>query len=82
MLPPLAQQPQEPSPTAARFRAQTPRRPRRRRLESWLWTGPLGHLAGGAVDFLEALARYWIARVRRARSAEPARRGSGGRTER
>lgn len=69
MLAPLAQTPQEPSLTAARFRAQTPRRPRRRRLESWLWTGPLGHLAGGTIDFLVALARYWIARARRARSA-------------
>jgi hypothetical protein len=36
------------------------------RLESWLWTGALGHFAGGLVDFAEALGRYWIARTRRA----------------
>jgi hypothetical protein len=29
-----------------------------RRLETWLWTGPLGHLIGGTLDFAEALARY------------------------
>ncbi|HEV3318992.1 MAG TPA: hypothetical protein VG053_04560 [Solirubrobacteraceae bacterium] len=35
-----------------------------RRLETWLWTGPLGHLLGGGVDFGIALARYLLARVR------------------
>jgi hypothetical protein len=35
-----------------------------RRAETWLWTGPVGHLLGGSLDFLEALARYVIARVR------------------
>jgi hypothetical protein len=33
-------------------------------LETWLWTGPLGHLLGGGVDFGIALARYLLARVR------------------
>jgi hypothetical protein len=35
-----------------------------RRLETWLWTGPLGHLLGGALDFAHALARYLFARIR------------------
>jgi hypothetical protein len=34
-----------------------------RRLESWLWTGPLGHFVGGAADFATALARYGVARL-------------------
>jgi hypothetical protein len=38
--------------------------PARRRLEAWLWSGPVGHLVGGALDFLEALARYLLARLR------------------
>ncbi len=29
-----------------------------RRAETWLWTGPAGHLLGGTLDFLVALARY------------------------
>jgi hypothetical protein len=33
-------------------------------LETWLWTGPLGHLLGGALDFGQALARYLLARAR------------------
>ncbi|HEY1689082.1 MAG TPA: hypothetical protein VGF95_09495 [Solirubrobacteraceae bacterium] len=33
-----------------------------RAFETWLWTGPLGHLAGGAADFAAALAHYGIAR--------------------
>jgi hypothetical protein len=37
---------------------------RHRRVETWAWTGPLGHLAGGGLDFLEALARYLLARAR------------------
>ncbi|HEY7830527.1 MAG TPA: hypothetical protein VIC06_08190 [Solirubrobacteraceae bacterium] len=36
-----------------------------RRVETWLWTGPAGHLLGGTLDFIQALARYL--RVRRAR---------------
>jgi hypothetical protein len=36
---------------------------RARRLERWLWTGPIGHLVGGALDFAQALAHY--ARERR-----------------
>ncbi|MGH2911617.1 MAG: hypothetical protein ACRDJ3_03985 [Solirubrobacteraceae bacterium] len=31
---------------------------RAHRLETWLWTGPFGHLVGGMLDFTEALARY------------------------
>ncbi|MDQ6810916.1 MAG: hypothetical protein M3Z95_03330 [Actinomycetota bacterium] len=38
--------------------------PPARRLETWLWTGPAGHLIGGALDFAQALARYALARVR------------------
>ncbi|HTA14665.1 MAG TPA: hypothetical protein VK781_07390 [Solirubrobacteraceae bacterium] len=33
-----------------------------RRLETWLWTGPVGHLVGGALDFAEALGQYVHAR--------------------
>jgi uncharacterized membrane-anchored protein len=39
------------------------RTPRHRRAETWAWTGPLGHLVGGAFDFLAALARYLLARA-------------------
>jgi hypothetical protein len=35
-----------------------------KRLETWLWTGPVGHFAGGALDFAGALARYLLARAR------------------
>jgi hypothetical protein len=35
-----------------------------RRAEGRLWTGPVGHLLGGALDFLEALARHLRARAR------------------
>jgi hypothetical protein len=35
-----------------------------RRLETWLWTGPVGHLLGGSLDFAGALARYARARAR------------------
>lgn len=35
-----------------------------RRLETWLWTGPIGHLAGGTLDFTQALARYARAKAR------------------
>jgi hypothetical protein len=42
--------------------------PRRRspvqRAETWLWSGPVGHFAGSALDFTEALVRYWRARAR------------------
>jgi hypothetical protein len=40
------------------------RRPRIARAETWLLTGPIGHFAGGAIDFLEALARYLLAWIR------------------
>jgi hypothetical protein len=36
----------------------------RQRAETWLWTGPVGHLLGGALDFLQALTRYALARAR------------------
>jgi hypothetical protein len=39
-----------------------------RRLETWLWTGPVGHLIGGGLDFGQALARYLLARARGQRS--------------
>jgi hypothetical protein len=35
-----------------------------RRFETWLLTGPVGHLVGGGLDFCEALARYLLAKVR------------------
>jgi hypothetical protein len=35
-----------------------------RHLEAWLWTGPAGHLLGGALDITAALARYALARAR------------------
>lgn len=34
-----------------------------RRWERWLWTGPVGHLVGGGLDFAQALARYVRARL-------------------
>jgi hypothetical protein len=36
----------------------------RHRLETWLWTGPVGHLLGGAIDFAEALLRHYRAHHR------------------
>jgi hypothetical protein len=42
----------------------TSRPPAHRRFAAWLWTGPLGHLLGGGLDLLEALGRYWLARLR------------------
>ncbi|HST54497.1 MAG TPA: hypothetical protein VLJ42_01220 [Solirubrobacteraceae bacterium] len=35
-----------------------------RRLETWLWTGPVGHLLGGSLDFAQALLRYLFGRLR------------------
>jgi hypothetical protein len=29
-----------------------------KRLETWLWTGPVGHFVGGALDLLQALVTY------------------------
>jgi hypothetical protein len=29
-----------------------------RRAETWLWTGPAGHLLGGTLDFAQALGHY------------------------
>jgi hypothetical protein len=37
---------------------------RLRRLRARLWTGPVGHLLGGALDLLGALTRYALARAR------------------
>jgi hypothetical protein len=34
------------------------------RAETWLWTGPMGHLVGGTLDFVEALCRHLLARAR------------------
>jgi len=31
-----------------------------RRIEAWLWTGPVGHLLGGALDVCEALLLYGL----------------------
>jgi hypothetical protein len=42
-----------------------PKRTALERTESWLWTGPAGHLVGGSLDFLEALGCYWRTRAHR-----------------
>jgi hypothetical protein len=34
------------------------------RAEARLWTGPVAHLVGGALDVLGALAGYGLARLR------------------
>jgi hypothetical protein len=34
------------------------------RLATWLVTGPLGHLAGGTMDWTEMLVRYWWSKAR------------------
>jgi hypothetical protein len=39
-----------------------------RRVETWLWTGPAGHLAGTALDLAQALVSYM--RTRRAGGAQ------------
>jgi hypothetical protein len=41
-------------------------RPLAERVQAWLWTGPLGHLYGGLVDFVTLLSRILWGRVRRA----------------
>jgi hypothetical protein len=40
-----------------------------RALEIWLWSGPVGHLVGGSLDFAQALARYLRSRRRAGRTA-------------
>jgi len=30
----------------------------RKRLETWLWTGPVGHLLGGGLDVAQGLLAY------------------------
>jgi len=42
-----------------------------RRLETWLWTGPIGHLVGGGLDLLQALIAY--RRKRRADGGQSSR---------
>ncbi|HEX5310140.1 MAG TPA: hypothetical protein VFW38_13810 [Solirubrobacteraceae bacterium] len=37
-------------------------KPYSQRLETWLWSGPVGHLVGGTLDFAEAMLRYYRAR--------------------
>jgi hypothetical protein len=32
--------------------------------KAWLYTGPLGHLVAGVMDWVELLVRYWWSRVR------------------
>jgi len=44
--------------------AAPPERSALRRAETWLITGPVGHLLGGTLDFVNALARYLLARIR------------------
>jgi hypothetical protein len=44
-----------------------------RRFERRLWTGPAGHLVGGALDFGQALARYLAIERRIARADGRAR---------
>ncbi|HEV2979864.1 MAG TPA: hypothetical protein VGX51_00415 [Solirubrobacteraceae bacterium] len=45
-----------------------------RRLETWVWTGPFGHLVGGGLDLGEVFARYGLARARNAIAPALARR--------
>ncbi len=33
-----------------------------RRLETWLWTGPVGHLLGGGLDVVQGVFAYLKAR--------------------
>jgi hypothetical protein len=47
--------------------------PSARRAETRLWTGPVGHFVGGAIDLAQALLRYARSRARRARSARAQR---------
>ncbi|HEY5344418.1 MAG TPA: hypothetical protein VIJ66_12275 [Solirubrobacteraceae bacterium] len=49
--------------------------PLARRLETWLWTGPVGHLAGGTLDFAQALARYLLVQADRRSRRSPIGRG-------
>jgi hypothetical protein len=43
-----------------------------RRGEARLWTGPAAHFLGGALDFLQALGRYALVRLRLRRRRPPA----------
>jgi hypothetical protein len=43
-------------------------------LETWLWTGPLGHLLGGTLDLGAALLRHGLRRARRGGRARLRRR--------
>jgi hypothetical protein len=39
-----------------------------------MWSGRGAHLVGGTLDFVQALARYLLARCRRHRAVAPRRR--------
>jgi len=41
------------------------------RLAAWVVTGPLGHLYGGVLDWIEAAAKLLAARARGKRLGEP-----------
>jgi hypothetical protein len=41
-------------------------------VEAWLWTGPLGHLLGGALDVAEGLLGYY--RAKRKAGGKPSAR--------
>jgi hypothetical protein len=47
-----------PMPTPPHARGRRPETRLGTRLEAWLWTGPAGHLLGGTLDVVQALARY------------------------
>jgi len=36
-----------------------------RRAETWLWTGPIGHLVGGVLDWGEAMGAWGLRAARR-----------------
>jgi len=40
-----------------------------RAAETWLWSGPVGHLVGGSLDFAQALYRYLRSRANGRRAA-------------
>jgi hypothetical protein len=44
-----------------------------RRLETWLWTGPVGHLIAGVMDWLVAVTG-WLAYALRRRIARARKR--------
>jgi len=47
------------------------------RLETWWWTGPLGHLVAGVADWAQALVGWGLVRAReRVRERERERPGA------